>query len=64
MQAQAQQQKQELHVAVAETEAQLAGLRKWVCEPADADPAAMLGTLWSFAVAFDQAYRNVQRLLQ
>lgn len=60
----AQQQKQNLHVTVAETEEQLIGLRKWLCEPVEADPAAMLGTIWNFATLFDQAYCNVQRLLQ
>lgn len=60
----AQQQKQELHGTVSETEERLTGLRRWLCEPADSDPAAMLGTIWNFAVAFDQAHRNVQRLLQ
>lgn len=64
MQNMAQQQKQELHVTVADAEQQLTGLRKWLCEPVDADPAAMLGTIWNFAVSFDQAYRNVQRLMQ
>lgn len=60
----AQQQKQDLHITVAETEQQIAGLRKWLCEPVDSDPAAMLATIWNFANSFDQAYRNVQRLLQ
>ena len=63
MQASAQQQKQQLQGAVTDTEQQLDALRKWVGEPADADPAAVLNTIWAFANLFDQAYHNVQRLL-
>ena len=63
MQDSAQQRKQQLQVAVTDTEQQLDSLRKWVGEAGDADPAAMLHTIWTFANLFDQAYRNVQRLL-
>ena len=63
MQVKARLQKEELHKAVANTEHQLDSLRKWLGEPADADPAAVLTTIWTFANSFDQAYRNVQRLL-
>jgi len=63
MQVIAQQRKQHLQIAVTETEQQLDAMRKWVGEPVDADPAAVLNTIWTFANSFDQAYRNVQRLL-
>ena len=63
MQATARTRKEDLHKAVAETERQLDALQKWLGEPADADPAAVLTTIWTFANSFDQAYRNVQRLL-
>jgi len=52
-----------LQEAVKATEQQLDALRRWLGEPADADPAAVLNTIWTFANSFDQAYRNVQRLL-
>lgn len=63
IQATAEQQKHQLQAAVKETEHQLDALRKWAGEPADADPAAVLNTIWTFANSFDQAYRNVLRLL-
>ncbi|DBA90451.1 TPA: hypothetical protein ACH3X1_003718 [Trebouxia sp. C0004] len=59
----ARQQKQQLQEAVKATEQQLDALRRWLGEPADADSAAVLNTIWTFANSFDQAYRNVQRLL-
>jgi len=59
----ARQQKQQLQEAVKATEQQLDALRRWLGEPADADPAAVLNTIWMFANSFDQAYRNVQRLM-
>ncbi|KAL0042664.1 hypothetical protein WJX79_007254 [Trebouxia sp. C0005] len=61
--ASARQQKQQLQEAVKATEQQLDALRRWLGEPADADPAVVLNTIWTFANSFDQAYRNVQRLL-
>ena len=63
MQDSAQQQKQQLQMAVTDTEQQIDALRKWVGEAGDADPTAMLNTIWTFANLFDQAYHNVQRLL-
>lgn len=63
MQDSAQQKKQQLQMAVTDTEQQIDALRKWVGEAGDADPTAMLTTIWTFANLFDQAYRNVQRLL-
>lgn len=64
MQVTAREQKAQLQLAVREIEHQLDALRKWLGESADADPAATLTTIWTFANSFDQAYRNVQRLLQ
>lgn len=37
---------------------QVTALCVWLGEPANADPSAVLSTLWHFAISFDQAQRQ------
>ncbi|KAK9808786.1 hypothetical protein WJX72_003664 [[Myrmecia] bisecta] len=55
--------KQQLMEMVKQTDVHVAQLAAWLGQPLDCDPAVMLGTLWTFALSFDQAARNMARCM-
>ena len=63
MQVSAREQQQTLIEAVAQADQQVAQLTAFLGEPPDTDPAQTLGTIWTFALSFDQTYRTVACLM-
>ncbi len=63
LQRSAREQQQTLIEAVAQADQQVAQLTAFLGEPPDTDPAQTLGTIWTFALSFDQTYRTVARLM-